>query len=148
MLPLPRIAMSGPGSCFIFRTSAAMSPLTSRVLLHAAFFMVLEKTTLGILFIPLATSGKFSIAGCVGQKLLPTSIHHFRRGVETMRPTRPIYEQHSIGGQSASSIDEAQGDCSPRSRIERTQRAKHRLGPRVAREHSWLHVVGKKPRDR
>ena len=73
MLPLPKIAMSSPGSFFIFRISAAMSPFTSFVLLHDALSRVLENTTFGRLFIPSATTGHLSIAAGVGQKLAISS---------------------------------------------------------------------------
>ncbi|WP_437969180.1 hypothetical protein WMF04_07755 [Sorangium sp. So ce260] len=46
-----------------------MSELTTLVLLHSAFFSVLEKTTFSARFIPSATIGIVLIACAVGQKL-------------------------------------------------------------------------------
>ena len=67
MLPLPRIAIPGPGSFFIRRTAAAISPFTSVVFCHDAFFRVREKTTFCMPFIPSATAGAFARAAGVGQ---------------------------------------------------------------------------------
>src|SRR5258708_40321521 len=72
MLPLPKITMSGPDSFFILRISAAMSLLTSFVLLHGALSSVLENTTFGIRFMPSPTAGLLLFSSGLGP-MPPTS---------------------------------------------------------------------------
>ena len=67
MVPLPMIAIPSPCSALSLRITAGTFPFTSVVLAHAAESMVREKTTLGISFIRLATTGSFRLAAGVGQ---------------------------------------------------------------------------------